>query len=91
MAACGERDAAASFSAIRALSRSLEVSTFGTEMQLSELVDRTPEPYAVDRSAFALEGDPDVLMKPAQALPISMEHGALSVKGGRVRVSWNVE
>ena len=85
---------------LNALSRSLEASMAGEAARLCELAARTLEPYAGERSALVLDGGPEVVLKPTQALPIgmilhelatnAMKHGALSADRGCVRASWEV-
>nr|WP_235986371.1 HWE histidine kinase domain-containing protein [Paracoccus aerius] len=79
-----------------ALSRSLAASTQQTEAELSRLVRAVMEPYLT--RGVTLEGEEAITLLPRQAMSLGMilhelatnalKHGALSVSGGLLDISW---
>jgi two-component sensor histidine kinase len=68
---------------------------------LRELLERILAPYATDAKAIAIEPGVAVVLAPTAIMSLGLilhelttnaaKHGALSVPGGRVQVSWRVE
>lgn len=81
-----------------ALGRSLAASTPQTEADLSKLVRAVMEPWLEDTSVITLEGEEAIALLPRQAMSLGMilhelatnalKHGALSVPGGLLDISW---
>jgi two-component sensor histidine kinase len=83
-----------------ALGRSLAVSTRKTEADLSQLVHAVMEPWLEDTCPITLEGQGGIALLPRQAMSLGMilhematnalKHGALSVPGGHLDVTWSL-
>ncbi|MDQ1902261.1 HWE histidine kinase domain-containing protein [Paracoccus sp. WLY502] len=83
-----------------ALARSLAVSTQEAEADLGQLVRAVMEPWLEETSAITLDGQGAIALLPRQAMSLGMilhelatnalKHGALSVPGGLLDISWNL-
>ena len=72
-----------------------------TETNLGTLIERVLAPYATDPEAIVIHRGPDVDLGSRALLSLGLvvhelatnaaKYGALSVSGGRVRISWRVE
>jgi len=71
------------------------------EAGMAALFERVLAPYATNPDAIVIERGPDVVLGPAMVMSLMLvlhematnaaKYGALSVRGGKVRVSWDVE